>query len=79
MTTNEANPGCGVDDLPPSCRYVLYVLEQEGTLTRQELLAVTGLPEQTVDWALESLTDRDRLDKARDPTDLRQVVYDVRE
>lgn len=78
MTTNEANPGGG-DDLPPSCRYVLYVLEQEGRLTRQELLAVTGLPEQTVDWALESLTDRDRLEKARDPTDLRQVVYDVRE
>lgn len=65
-------------DLPPSCRYVLYVLEREGELSRQELLERTGLPAQTVDWALETLTEGDFLLKSRDPMDLRQVVYEVR-
>lgn len=57
---------------------MLYVLEREGKLPRQELLERTGLPEQTVDWALETLTDGDFLLKSRDPMDLRQVVYEIR-
>lgn len=76
--SSERAPSKGVD-LPPSCRYVLYVLESEGELARQELLEYTGLPEQTVDWALETLTDAGYLLKSRDPMDLRQVVYEVSE
>lgn len=78
-STKRAGPAGDETDLAPSCRYVLYVLEQEGDLSRQELLELTGLPEQTVDWALESLTDEGHLLKSRDPKDLRQVVYSIAE
>lgn len=65
------------DDLPPSARYVYYVLEQEGSMTRQELLEELGLPERTLDRALETLHSGDYISKTRENTDSRQVVAKV--
>jgi uncharacterized membrane protein len=63
------------DRLPPSCRYVLDVLERaDGELTRQELLDETELPERTLDEALERLENQGKIDKTRDNSDLRKVV-----
>jgi len=63
-----------VDDLPPSAKYVLDVVEREGPIRRQDLLKETDLPERTLDDALNRLTSRDYLSVTRDNRDLRQVV-----
>lgn len=63
-----------VDDLPPSAKYVLDVVERKGPIRRQELLEETALPERTLDEALDRLNSRDYLSVTRDYTDLRQVV-----
>ena len=64
-----------VEDLPPSCKYILDVLDREGELSRQELLARTGLPERTLDWALGTLKNHGQVFSARDNEDLRVVLY----
>ncbi|QLG63098.1 helix-turn-helix domain-containing protein [Halorarum salinum] len=66
-----------VDDLPPSCKYVLDVLEREGELSRQKLLDRTGLPERTLDWALGTLNNRGYIFSAQDNEDLRVVLYNI--
>lgn len=66
------------DDLPPSAKYVYHTLESEGSLTRQELLEETDLPEPTLDRALESLHNEDYILKTRDSGDLRKVVINTR-
>lgn len=63
------------EDLPPSCKYILDVLDREGELSRQELLARTGLPERTLDWALGTLKNHGHVFSARDNEDLRVVLY----
>lgn len=61
--------------LPPSCKYVLDVLDRaDGEISRQELLEVTELPEDTLDDALKRLENHDFIDKTRKNGDLRQVV-----
>lgn len=63
------------DDLPPSCRYVLDVLDRvDGECSRQELLEETELPPDTLDDALARLDETAKIAKTRDPGDLRQVV-----
>lgn len=61
-----------VESLPPSCRCVLLVLDEEAT--RQQLLEQTGLPETTLDDALDTLENRDFIRRTRKSDDLRQVV-----
>lgn len=64
-----------IDDLPPSCRCVLQALNYRGgELSRQELLAETGLPERTLDEALDRCESRDFLSLSRKSADLRQTV-----
>jgi len=62
------------DQLPPSAKYVLDVLEQEERLTRQEALARTGLCPATFDRAVNRLFTQGYLSKTRVNTDLRQVL-----
>jgi len=66
-----------VDDLPPSSKYVLDVVERKGPIRRQELLEETALPERTLDDALDRLNSRDFLSVTRDNRDLRQVVAEM--
>lgn len=42
-------------DLPPSARHVAHALQEEGPLTRRELIDFTTLPETTIDDALQRL------------------------
>jgi len=63
------------DDLPPSCRCALQALKYHGPkLTRQELLKETGLPESTLDDALERCETRGYLHRSRKSGDVRQTV-----
>lgn len=65
------------DDIPPSARFVLDVLERDGESSRQDLLAATELPEATLDRALDSLRDANKVTKTSKPDDVRQVVYRI--
>jgi len=63
------------EDLPPSCRCVIQALRYYGPeLSRQELVEATGLPERTLDDALERCETRGYLHRARKSGDLRQTV-----
>ena len=73
-----ASPGDApgdVDSLPPSCQYVLDVLETHGgDLTRKELKEQTYLADRTLDAALETLENCEFISKSRQSSDLRQIV-----
>jgi hypothetical protein len=63
------------EDIPPSCRCVLQALRYYGPeLSRQELLEKTGLPERTLDEALDRCDSRGYLSRARKPGDIRQTT-----
>jgi DNA-binding MarR family transcriptional regulator len=63
------------DNLPPSCRCVLLALRYRGPeLSRQALLEETGLPEPTLNVALDRCESRDILSRARKPGDIRQTT-----
>jgi DNA-binding IclR family transcriptional regulator len=63
------------DDLPPSCRCILQALRYHGPeLSRQALLEETGLPERTLDEALDRCESRGFLSLTRKSGDLRQTV-----
>jgi DNA-binding MarR family transcriptional regulator len=66
-----------IDDLPPSAKYVLDVVEREGSIRRQELINETDLPARTIDRALDRLHTGDHIVKTRESRDLRQIVAKV--
>ena len=66
------------DPLPPTAETVLTLLEYEGPLTRQELIATTDRSETAVDEALVTLEKRGYLSRDANPRDLRQVVLEIR-
>lgn len=69
-----------VDSLPPSCKYVLKVLECHGNrMTRQELLEETNLAPSTLDDALRTLESRQCILKMRKSNDPNQVVAELRQ
>ena len=68
-----------VDSLPPSCQYVLDVLENHGELTRKDLQEETYLADRTLDAALKTLENCDHISKTRKLSDLRQIVVHLAE
>lgn len=55
-------------------KYILYVLEREGPLTRDELQAETGLPMSSVDNTLTQLDKKGVIERGRLPSNPRRVV-----
>lgn len=64
--------------LPPSARLVRKVLEYGGTMTFEELLAETGLPERTLRYCLSVLVARGVVRRTNDPNDFRRKLYQLR-
>jgi len=62
------------EDLPPSALFILYVVEREGPLSRQDLLDETGLCERTLDRGLDKLEDAGYVTLDWDNEDLRRIV-----
>ena len=60
--------------LPPSALYVEDVVERLGPITRQEILEETGIPERTLDDALDRLENCGRVHRTRKSDNLRQTV-----
>jgi NAD+ kinase len=63
-----------VQDLPPSAKLVLKVLEVEGAHDKGELVECTGLPESTARYAAETLVDEGVVEKRLSDG---EVVYDL--
>ncbi len=64
--------------LPPSARLVRKVLEYGGTMTFEELLSETGLPERTLRYSLSVLVARGIVRRTNDPSDFRRKLYQLR-
>jgi NAD+ kinase len=64
--------------LPPSARLVRKVLEYGGTMTFEELMSETGLPERTLRYCLSVLVARGMVRRTNDPNDFRRKLYQLR-
>ncbi|QOJ78698.1 NAD(+)/NADH kinase [Infirmifilum lucidum] len=64
-------------ELPPSAKFVLKVLEDEGELGISEIIDLTGLPERTVRHALALLSSRGFIEKLEDPVNPKRILYRV--
>ncbi|PGF16169.1 MarR family transcriptional regulator [Natrinema sp. CBA1119] len=63
-----------LEELPPSAKYVVFVLEgEDGSVTRCELQKRTDLPDRTLDRALDRLEAADVIRRDRTSDDLRFV------
>lgn len=66
------------DDLPPSAKLVLKVLEYEGRLTQAAIAEASRLPRRTVRDALDRLMAVDIVDREPYFRDARQSLYSIR-
>lgn len=68
------------DDLSPSEKLVLKVLDSEGQSDVATIRQATGLPERTMYWALRDLRDRGLVDHSTaENGDARRTVYEPTE
>jgi DNA-binding transcriptional ArsR family regulator len=79
VTTSDGDSRDDTDSLPPSCRCVLLALDEHGPLSRRELAEHTGMPDQTVGWALRRLKNQGIIADDADSRDLRRKVYNIQE
>jgi DNA-binding MarR family transcriptional regulator len=66
-----------VRELPPSCKLVWYVLNQETEATQQALVEATGMSPRTVRYAVDRLHDEELVTVRPYPQDARQCVYSL--
>ncbi|MFW5965687.1 MAG: helix-turn-helix transcriptional regulator [Halodesulfurarchaeum sp.] len=66
-----------VDDLPPSAKLVLKVLEYNGGLTQKQIVDKSRLSQRTVRDALDRLQDRTIVEKNIYVPDARQNLYSL--
>ncbi|QLG47909.1 MarR family transcriptional regulator [Natrinema halophilum] len=66
-----------IEGLPPSAKFVLWILEDEGELTQQELNEQITLPSRTVRWALNRLEDEEIIESRPYTGDARKSVYTI--
>lgn len=72
-----SNTTADLRDLPPSCKFVYYVLDEQGPLTRAELEAETRLPRDTVLYALRQLRGAGFVTRHPLPTSSNQTEYAI--
>jgi NAD+ kinase len=64
-----------IEDLPPSAKYILKILQYEKSMTQKELIEESLLPARTVRHALEILLKKGLVKKKPSLRDARQDVY----
>jgi DNA-binding MarR family transcriptional regulator len=69
--------GDALDDLPPSAKLVLKVLEYNDELTQHQLVEQTRLPARTVRHAVSRLEDVGVVDTRFSFTDARKRLYSL--
>jgi hypothetical protein len=58
-----------INQLPPSAKFIVYLLKMKGTLNRKEIIQNTLMPDRTVGFALKLLKEK-RLIEVVDPRSL---------
>jgi DNA-binding MarR family transcriptional regulator len=74
-TVSDAEENTPIEDLPPSAKLVVKVLEYEGDLTQAQLVDSTLLPARTVRHALAKLEDNDIVRSRISLVDARKQIY----
>ena len=59
--------------LPPSAKFILYLLKLKGSLNRKRIIQETMMPDRTVGFALKMLLDKGLIYK-EDPSKSRQAL-----
>ncbi|MFW9952576.1 MAG: MarR family transcriptional regulator [Candidatus Thorarchaeota archaeon] len=63
--------------LPPSSKFVLYLLKRIGPLTQKGIIERTFLPKRTVVFSLKKLLEENFIKKIIDKKDKRLRVYEI--
>lgn len=66
-----------LDDLPPSGKFVYYILQTEGAQTHKALQRITQLPGRSVRNALDQIDELGLLESRSHPRDARQDIYRI--
>jgi predicted ArsR family transcriptional regulator len=72
---SEPLPRNKLEDVPPSAKFVHWVLDREGAMTQAQLADETLLPKRTVRSALETLNNEDLVSEDVFLPDARKKVY----
>ncbi len=70
-------------NLPPSAKFIIYILDQRGKLNRKEIEKITLLPKRTIGYALKKLLKIGLVSKrepervGRSRVDLRKKYYEL--
>ncbi len=63
--------------LPPSCKFILYLLKRKGPLNQQDLIKKSLLPKRTVVYSLKKLSEEEFIRKYADSVDKRIRFYEI--
>ena len=66
-----------IENIPPSSKFILKILEYEGPLTQKQIVEKTMLPPRTVRYALNILLEKGLIVKKASLRDTRQYVYSL--
>ena len=72
---SEPRPRNKLADVPPSAKFLHWVLDREGAMTQAQLADETLLPKRTVRSALETLNNEDLVSEDVFLPDARKKVY----
>ena len=63
--------------LPPSSKFILYLLKRKGVLSQKQIIRKSLLPKRTVVYSLKKLAEQDFIRKFSDGKDKRIRFYEV--
>ncbi|MFX1455931.1 MAG: MarR family transcriptional regulator [Promethearchaeota archaeon] len=63
--------------LPPSSKFILYLLKRGGPLTQKDIIKKTLLPKRTVVYSLRKLYEENFIKKLPDNKDKRVKFYEI--
>ncbi|MFW9941982.1 MAG: MarR family transcriptional regulator [Candidatus Thorarchaeota archaeon] len=63
--------------LPPSSKFVLYLLKRLGPLTQKDIVKKTLLPKRTVVYSIKKLHEENFIKKLTDSRDKRVRLYEI--
>ena len=66
-----ASPG---SSHPPSAKFILHILDEEGAMSITELAEKTEMPVSTVRVGIEKLVEAGDIEKSPDPNDARSML-----
>lgn len=66
-----------LNSLPPSSKFILYILKRTGPLNQKEIMKKSLLPKRTVVFSLKKLSEENFIRKFVDNKDKRVRIYET--